>query len=252
MIDNFQGIVLFTRPHREQDGLVKIFTREFGTKMFFIRGLQKANHSLKKHLIPLTSHFYTGTINQQGLSFIREAQSIDIYRRLQTDPFLQAHAAYLAQLVDAAIEDNLADAQLFDFFQQLIEKLNQAEDGWPIHLLAQVQLLARFGVMIDWQHCQVCGSDQGKLDFSFVKQGLICHRHWKEDPKRMHLPTKVVTLVQIFSQIRLDQLGKIDLSDQTCLDVNNFLLEIYQEWVGIHLKAATYLKQLYASLRQME
>ena len=46
MNERFEGIVLFKRPHREHDGLVKIFTQEFGTKMFFVRGLYRGYHRL--------------------------------------------------------------------------------------------------------------------------------------------------------------------------------------------------------------
>ena len=84
MNERFEGIVLFQRKHREHDALVKIFTEDYGTKMFFVRGLQKPNHRLTSQLIPLTVNHYIGNINEEGLSFLKEANTIEIHRKIQT------------------------------------------------------------------------------------------------------------------------------------------------------------------------
>ena len=42
----FTGIVLFRQEYKEHDMIVKIFSREFGKQMFFVRNLQRSSHPL--------------------------------------------------------------------------------------------------------------------------------------------------------------------------------------------------------------
>ena len=71
MNERFEGIVLFKRKYREHDALVKIFTNDFGTRMFFVKRLETPNHPLASQLVPLTINDYIGTINLDGLSFLK-------------------------------------------------------------------------------------------------------------------------------------------------------------------------------------
>ncbi|MGF3075537.1 DNA repair protein RecO [Facklamia sp. P13055] len=252
MNEKFTGIVLFIRPYREKDSLVKIFTREFGTKMFFVRGLQSLNHPLKKHLIPLTEHQYWGTINQQGLSFLKEGQTLNLFRSIQSDPFKQAHAAYISQLVDASVDDNSKDQQLFDFFQATLSSLNEREDARPIQLLLQLKLLQRFGLQLNMKNCVVCGSSQRIEDFSMVHLGVLCHNHLDKDPNRMHLSSKQVKILQLFNEIKLNQLGQVSISDLSYKKIDELIFTIYHEQVGIKLKGESYLNQLYKVADQLK
>ncbi|MCR8968708.1 DNA repair protein RecO [Facklamia sp. 7083-14-GEN3] len=252
MNEKFTGIVLFIRPHREKDSLVKIFTREFGTKMFFVRGLQSPNHPLKKHLIPLTEHRYWGTINQQGLSFLKEGQTHNLFRSIQSDPFKQAHAAYLSQLVDASIDDNSEDQQLFDIFEAALCSLNEREDARPIQLLLQLKLLRRFGLRLNMNSCVVCGSSQKIEDFSMTHLGVLCHNHLDTDPNRMRLSYKQIKILQLFNEIKLNQLGHVSISDQSYKRIDELIFMIYHEQVGIKLKGESYLNQLYKVADQLK
>lgn len=245
MYQHFRAIVLFTRPYKEQDGLVKLFTREFGTRMFFIKGFQSSNHPLKKFLIPFTENEYWGTINQQGFSFLKESQRLQLFRSIQTDPFKQAHAAYLSQLVDASIEDNDLDATLYDFFLQGLMMMEQLTEVRPIQWIFQMQLLQRFGVSIPWMHCSYCGEQTLPMDFSMRIPGMLCAKHLINDPHRMQISARVVALLQTFSQMNLSQVGKIELSETTYQEMATFLSQVYHDLVGLRLKSESYLHQLY-------
>lgn len=249
MYAKFEGIVLFVRPYKEQDALVKIFTKDYGTRMFFIKGYQATNHPLKKHLLPLTHHQYVGRINPSGFSFLKEGATLDSFRNIQADPFLQAHAAYASQLIDASIEDNQADGALYQVLLAVLLRLDKAQDGRPITLWLEVFLLKRFGVQVDWRHCLECGGHTQPMDFSMIHQGVICANHLHIDDHRLHLRRQVLPVIQTLSQISLKQLGQVELSDLTYEDCQRLLQQIYQDWVGIHLKSASYLKRLYQTLK---
>ena len=76
MQETFEGIVLFRRQYREEDTIVKLLTKEFGKRMFFIRRGQQSNHAMRAQLIPFSKNQYVGTINPSGFSFVKEASTL--------------------------------------------------------------------------------------------------------------------------------------------------------------------------------
>ena len=73
----------------------------------------------------MTHHAYIGDIQDDGLSFLKESQSIQLFQRLQADILLQAYGIYVLQLLDAALEDNQANPKLYQLLLQVLEALNQ-------------------------------------------------------------------------------------------------------------------------------
>lgn len=244
MDQDFEGIVLFKRDHREKDALVKIFTREFGTKMFFIRHFHGKANPLVKHLKPLTCHAYVGRINDQGLSFIKEASSLLPMNKIQADYQALAYASYISQLVDASIEDNQPDPSLYDFFKQLLLAINQGLSYQVLAIFAELQLLPRFGIHFNWQSCQACGRQVGNFDLSLKLQGLLCSNDYPKDPFRLHLEPRIVYLLRLLAQVKLEDIQTIDLSSQTIQELQAVSDEIYKDYVGINLKGKSYLRKM--------
>lgn len=244
MNERFKGVVLYKRPYRDHDALVKIFTREFGKKMFFIRHLQKPNQPLVSQTLPLTHHQYIGIINEEGLSFLKEGQSIAYYQTIQSDPLLQAYAAYFVQLIDAAIEDNQVEEKVYYL---LVEVLNKLEAGVsPAIMMAYVQLflLPYFGVYMHWQNCVICQQNQGPMVVSIRHQGVLCQNHASTDSYHLSTEPRVVHLAQMLVSHPLSAFNRIEVSQTTEKSLLDLLNELYNEFVGIHLKSKRYLNQI--------
>lgn len=244
MNHRFDGIVLFKRSHRENDGLVKIFTKEYGKVMFFIRGLEKANHPHKSQLLPLTLNEYIGTINQQGLSFISEARTLNFHRHIQEDVYKQAYSIYLSQLLDAAVDDRKVDLRLFESFKDVIEMMNSQAYPALLTLYFEIYLLKYFGYNINFNNCVICHSQQQPFDFSMTKQGVLCQKHWNEDNFRLHANPRALYFLDVLSRIQVQQINKVNISQQTLKDLRTLMDEIYKEFVGIKLRSKSYLNQL--------
>lgn len=244
MDQDFEGIVLFKRDYREKDALVKIFTKEFGTKMFFIRHFHSKSNPLVKHLKPLTCHSYVGRINDQGLSFIKEGVKQALLVKLESDYQALAYASYISQLVDASIEDNQPDPALYDFLKQILLAINQGLSYQVLTIYTELQLLPRFGIHFNWQTCQICGRQDGAFDLSLRLQGLICSHDYPKDPFRLHLQPRILYLLRLLAQVRLEDIQSIDLTRQTIQDLQAVTDEIYKEYVGINLKGKSYLRKM--------
>ena len=244
MHERFEGIVLFKRKHREHDALVKIFTLEYGTKMFFVRRLEKPNHPLASQLIPLTHNQYIGTIQQSGLSFFQEGETLHFFRLLQSDYIKQAYAVYLAQLVDAAIEDNQPNSDLYLLFKAALQAIEANKEVEVVTAYMELQLLNYFGVGINLQHCVECGSTEQPFDFSLRRQGVLCRRHYDVDEFRLRINPRAMYVATILASVSLNQIQSINVSAETLTELRRFLDEVYDEFVGLRLRSKHYLTQL--------
>ena len=244
MNERFEGIVLFKRSHREHDGLIKVFTDQFGTKMFFVRGLNQGNNRLLAHTVPLTCHQFIGDVQESGLSFLKEGHTSEFYPLLQQDMIVQAYAVYISQLVDASIDDNQPDLRLYQLLRQALRSLQAGIAPEVVTAYMEIHLLARFGTHLTWNRCVHCGKTTGPYVFSIREQGVLCSEHREMDLR--HLPTSARTLhlVALLARSPLQQIQNVQLSDTTLRELRELMDEIYSEFVGIRLKSRSYLEQL--------
>ncbi len=244
MNETFEGIVLFKRPYRDNDALVKIFTQKYGTKMFFVKGLSRPNHSLNSYTLPLTKHTFVGTINDEGLSFLKEASTLDIYRQVQTDPLIQAYAVYVTQLVDAACPDNEPRPKIYHLLSAALNKLNHLIAPEIIVAYVELQLLPEFGTYFNFEHCLYCQTNQGPFDMSIKQMGLLCPRHFHQDQHRMQTDPNAIYLLQQLQHIALEDIQNVSLSPSLLNEIRRLMDAIYDEYVGLRLKSKSYLNQL--------
>lgn len=244
MNEPFDGVVLFKRPYKEKDLLVKIFTQKYGTKMFYIRRGQSANHSLRPQLMPMTYNQYIGTVNEEGLSFIKEGATVSFYPTIQGDALIYAYGTYLLQLVDAALPDETPSEKVYNLLVQVLTRMNNKE---PVEILinfVELHLLKEFGVNFDWRGCVICHCQEGPFDFSLRKHGLLCRKHWIEDSFRLHLDPKAVGIARVLALVELTQIDGIKVSSPIKEELRRLIDEIYEEYVGIRLRAKSYLDKL--------
>jgi len=239
-----RAIILWTKNHKEQDKLVKVFSEKDGKFMCYARGVHKKNNALAGAIQPFTKAVYLGKFNQGSLSFLNAAKEVHAFLNIQQDIFINAHATYILRLADAVIDDNKPDAPLFKQVDLALNLLDNGHDEEIITNIFEVQLLARFGADINWLSCAICGQPQGKFDYSMKYHGVLCEQHWSEDARRLHASPKVVHLLRMFSQISYERVGNINVKKETKLELRQVIDQLYDEYVGLKLKSKTFLDQM--------
>lgn len=114
-------------------------------------------------ILPFTEAVYIGNFREEGLSFLNSSKEVQPFRNIQQDIFINAYGTYILNLVDAAIEDQHYDPNLFQFTHMALSALNEQKDPEIITNIFEIQLLERFGVRPEWHHCVACGETQGNL-----------------------------------------------------------------------------------------
>lgn len=240
-----KGIVLFSRDYKEKDKLVKIFTESYGKQMFFVKGVHKKNNPLAPALLNFTEAIYFGSIRSEGLSFLNGVKEVKPFRHIQEDIFLTAYGSYMLNLVDVAIEDHLYDPHLYGFTQQALMQLENGADPEIITNIFELQLLQRFGVAPQLDHCAVCGNQEGPFDYSSKYAGLLCYKHFDKDRHRWHANPRGVHLARLLMQISYDQINSIQVKAETKQNLRRFIDQLYEEYVGIQLKSKKFIDDMY-------
>ncbi|MCB5950507.1 DNA repair protein RecO [Enterococcus sp. BWT-B8] len=239
-----KGLILFTRDYKEKDKLVKIFTESFGKQMFFIKGAHRKNNPITPAILPFTQAVYIGDFRSEGLSFINGSKEVKPFFKIQQDIFLNAYATYILNLADTAVEDRVYDPGLFSFTLQALELIDEEKDPEIITNIYELQILHRFGISIDWQSCRVCGQTKGKFDYSSKYSGVLCEQHWQMDSQRYHGNPRAIHFIRLFSAVSYEKLNKIELNTQTKAEIRKIIDELYDEYVGIHLKSKKFIDQM--------
>lgn len=240
----FDGIVLFTRKYKENDLLIKIFTKEYGKRMFFVKNIQRQNNSLKEIAFPYMRASFVGTINDQGFSFLNDTGNIQFPKTTIDDIQANAYAAYMTGLTDAAFEDFIQEDKVFDLLWQGLGKIEAGVDPSVVANIFEIQLLPKFGVAPNFLYCAICGQDSGRFDYSMAYAGVLCADHFHMDERRLHWSPRASHFIRMFSQISYDRLGEVDLQVSTKAEIRQALDDLYEEYVGIHLKSRHFISQL--------
>ena len=237
-----RGIVLYNREFREDDKLVKIFTEKSGKRMFFVKHAGKSR--LNPMLQPLVTADMLLKINDDGLSYIDDFQDVQVYKKINADLFALSYATYVLALADASIQDNQVDPALFAFLEKTLSLMEEGLDYEVLTNIFEIQILSRFGVILNFHECYFCHRVGLPFDYSFRYSGVLCPDHYDQDERRAHWHPNVLYLLDQFQAVRFSELESISLQAEMKAALRQAIDQLYEEYVGIHLKAKKFIDSL--------
>lgn len=237
-----RGLVLYNRNYRERDKLVKIFTEKAGKRMFFVR--QPAQAKLASVIQPLTTASFILKLSDSGLGFIEDYRESQAFPKINGHIFKLANASYLIALADAAIQDGEADMALFAFLLKTLELMEEGLDEDILINIFEIQVLGRFGVQLNFHECAICHRVGLAFDFSYNYSGLLCPDHYDKDSQRSQLDPNVPYLLDRLQSLKFDDLQAISIKPEMKAKLRQFIDQLYEEYVGVHLKAKKFLDDL--------
>ena len=237
-----RGLVLYNRPFREDDKLVKIFTETSGKHMFFVR--HATNSKLSSVIQPLILADFILKINNHGLSYIEDYKGVSLFKEINADIYKLAYATYLVSLADAAISDAVYDAPLFAFLIKTLELMDEGLDYEILTNIFEIRILDRFGVQLNFHDCVFCHRVGLAFDFSQRYSGLLCPEHYEKDPYRSHLDPNVPYLLNQFQTLHFDSLKTISVKSDMKQKLRKFIDEVYEDYIGLRLKSKKFIDDL--------
>ncbi|UDM31620.1 DNA repair protein RecO [Lentilactobacillus laojiaonis] len=243
-IQDFNGIILYTKNYRENDLLIKFLTDQFGKKMFLVRGAKKPRFKMRAAILPFTYGTYIGDLRVDKLSYIKTVKDIKHFNNISNDIILNAYSTYIMSLIDLAYPD---DEPINDWYLNLIDGMNLINNGFDSQIITnifEIQLLDAFGVAPNWLDCSICHRSDLNFDYSDAYGGLICSNHFSMDPHRYHLDQKTIYFLRLFSAINFKNIKNIKASQETKQKLRTTIDQIYENSVGVKPKSKNFIDQI--------
>ncbi|CAK8053861.1 DNA repair protein RecO [Eupransor demetentiae] len=240
------GVVLYTRPYRDNDLLVRMLTQEAGLRTFLARGAKKNNSKLAAGVQPYTLNSFEGKLpkQQEGLGYLNSIQSSHYFRTVVEDLNISAYVALIAKLIDLSFEEGQPIEDWYDKFCQALEKLDQGLDPQIITNIFEIQLLKPLGVEPNLRADPIDGQMDGQFDYSEKYNGIIAENHYYLDDNRLHLDQKTIFYLRQFSQIKLSQINQIKISPATKRSLQKVIDYIYDQQVGLKPKEKVFIQSM--------
>lgn len=243
MLNKWEGIILRTFPYGESNKIVTLFTREAGKITVMARGAKKP----RSRLGAVTQPFTYGAFlirKGRGMGTLSQGEPIESMRHIREVLEATAYASYIVELVDRLTEENERMAGIYDLLLEALQAINEGFDPEAIALFVEWKMLPVAGIHPILHECANCRATEGEFAFSFKEIGFLCHRCFTSDRSKVPITPTQLRLIRTFYTVPIHQVGNLTLKKETKDFMKKIVRTIYDEQVGIRLKARNFLDQL--------
>jgi len=174
------AIILNSRPYRENDSLINIYTLEFGKLSLVARGTKKLASKMAGHLEPL-SLVKLMIIKGKGFDYIGGALAQDCRLGIREDLNKIYYAGRIIAFFSSLVKDNEKDERLFSLLEKYLELIDlepvfDKETGILFFLRFSLSFLSELGYKPEMYNCLHCGQklQNGSNYFDLKNGGVIC------------------------------------------------------------------------------
>lgn len=243
MQHRIRGIVIRSMDYGEGNKIVTLLSDQGGKVGVMIRGAKKLRSRYNALAQPFTLGEYL-YVRGSGLGTLHHGELIESHRELRTELDLAAYAAYAAELMDRALQDEDASPFMFEQLQACFTALAEGKDPQiTLHVL-EMKVLEASGYGQSFSECLQCGNHVGPFFFSSSLGGLLCSRCRHRDPSAGALSEVAVKLLRLFTQLDLRRLGAIQVSEATKQELKRCMRQLTDTHLGLRLKAQAFLDQM--------
>lgn len=236
-----QGIVLASKPYKENDALITVYFEDYGKMTLIARGVKKLKSKNASAVQTLTYSEFT-FIARKGLSLLIKATSLDYYRHIKEDIFLEAYATYFVEFVLKNEEDNQPDQQIYDYLKRSLDALNNGYSYKLVYLLYSAFMLKVSGSLLQVDKCVRCNDTRHISAISLQDGGFVCSSCESFHDKR--LDKKTLIAFRHINKYSILDIDKISL-DENVMDELIEIMDYYvDELTGLLLKSRQFIKQL--------
>lgn len=240
------GIVLYSRPYKDHDLLVRMLTDQHGLRTFLARGAKRPKSKLSAGVQPFTLVTFEGALPKraQGLGYFNDVQATTHFAKLTEDILTNAYATLIGNLLEAAYEDGYP---IYPWYQQLSAGLQKMQAGFDPQIIAnifEIQLLVPLGVPINWREDPIDGHTDGEFDFSEKFNGILGANHYDLDEHRLHVDQKTMYYLRLFSVVDLHKVNSIKVGKPTKRSLQRVIDHIYERQIGLKPRSKQFIEQM--------
>lgn len=237
-----EAIVIRSMDYGEGNKIITLFTKDEGKVGVIARGAKK----VKSRLGAVTQLFTHGEFvyyRTGRLGTLNHGEIVYSRHLLREDIRLAAHAAYMAELVDRALQDEEAGSFLFSQLQAACDALETGKDAQIVTHLFEMRILSAAGYTPVLDECAGCGRTEGPFALSVSSGGILCPNCGTRE-RLMKLSDPTLRLLRLFRSADLRRVGRIELKDETKQEIKQCMRAFTDQYIALPLKSRSFLDQM--------
>ncbi len=234
-----EGFILSTTKYGESSKILNILTKDYG----LIGVISKGCMSNKSNLRTVSERFLYATFNinyKEGkLSTLISADVINYFQYIRSDIKLIGYMTYLTELVDNVYKQN-NDSEIYKIFISTVLKIEQKLDPMVLTNILETKCLNYLGVGLNLDCCVNCGS-KSIVAISHKQGGFLCKNCYDNSG---FTNKNALKTIRLYYYVDIGKISKLDISDDTEIEIDNFLDHYYKDYTGLYIKSKEFLNNL--------
>lgn len=239
MLEEVHGIIIHVKEYREHDALLKVLCEDGKLLSISAKGVQKMNSKNAPAVQLFTlARFHVDVRPSSTMYSLRRAEIIKSYRKIREDLMKQSVASYFCE----CIYRSDFDSDMYPILIQSMDVLEKTEKPLQILCLFQSIMNRLHGIEPYVDGCVRCMSPHLIQGISYRDGGFAC-------TKCLHAEDQIKTkeqlkMFRLLCKADIKHAGLIEKLDFTT-EVFEDLYQFFEEYSGISLKSAKFLKSLF-------
>ena len=152
MLTKNQGIVLSKLKYRDNDLIVKCYTKERGVVTYILRGVLKSKKGSSKTVYyqALSQLYFEENFKtNRSLQGIKEVKFSFIYHSVHSNIYKSSIALFLSEVLSNTLKEEEKNEALFNYLEIALQYLDSADQFSNFHLLFLLKLTRYLGFLPD-------------------------------------------------------------------------------------------------------
>jgi DNA repair protein RecO (recombination protein O) len=237
------SVLLRQRAVGEADRIVTLLTRERGKLSAIAKGVRRPRSKMAAGL-QLFAHSRVQLAAGRSLAVVTQVEPVALLYHLREDIARYAHACYVAEMVDALLEEGHPDQATFELVLETLRGLDGGGDPATLVRGFELKLLKRLGYGPEVERCASCGAEVrgGRAGFSAPRGGVMCGRCVGGEGAQP-LDAAALRAIRDLIRVPVQELAGRRLSRATAEELARVMRLFVDYQVGRPLRSAEFLQR---------
>jgi len=240
MIKEVEGIIINTRDYGETSKIINVLTEEYGIIGMMVKGCRTIKSSLRSVTEKLTYGKFMIFYKPNKLSILSEVNIINPFKEIKKSIELISYASYVLDLSEQVVKQTTHN-YIYPLLVQALVKLNEKYDPLVITNILELKYLDFLGVLPVLDACSVCNNKTDIVTLSSDKGGYLCKKCRTNEPI---ISNKSIKLFRMYYYVEISKIEKLDVSEESKKEINNFLDNYYERYTDLYLKTKNFLNTI--------
>lgn len=227
-------------PYQESSKILVVLTKEYGLISLLAKGARKYSNKLSSSTKTLNIATFHFVYKKDKLMVLREIDILFQLNNLKNDISKISYASYVTKLTKLVSELHF-NRDIFDILYNYLLKVEEGMSEIILTLIVELKYLLFLGIKPVTTECVKCNNIVDILTISVDDYGYLCKNCFNDE----HIfNKKTLKLIDIFLNIELSNLDKVDIDPTIIRELEDFVSMYYYKHSGLHINKIKFIEIL--------